>query len=164
MMNMGQRCHVSPRVKHSSSLRLLRIIDQLTPEFGALGPGPGPALVFPLRCHPACHSCNAKVCTTNNFPLKLTNIKLALREAKFNPDFLRGFLPRIEWNALIQASREVLIPSISYPSDSRGFFYKIGDTPLSSELPEMLDDNLLKQLHHVLLEVCQYASCHPSRP
>jgi hypothetical protein len=52
-------------------------------------------------------ACHVKGCTTNNFPLKLTNIELALREAEFNPDFLRGFLPRIEWDALIQASREV---------------------------------------------------------
>jgi len=52
-------------------------------------------------------ACHVKGCTTNNFPLKLTDIKLALREAEFNPDFLRGFLPRIEWDALIQASREV---------------------------------------------------------
>ena len=52
-------------------------------------------------------ACHVKGCTTNNFPLKLTNVKLALREAEFNPDFLRGFLPRLEWDALIQASREV---------------------------------------------------------
>jgi hypothetical protein len=52
-------------------------------------------------------ACHVKGCTTNNFPLKLTDIELALREAEFNPDFLRGFLPRIEWDALIQASREV---------------------------------------------------------
>ena len=53
-------------------------------------------------------ACHAKGCTTNNFPLKLTNVKLALQETDFNPDFLRGFLPRIEWDALIQASREVI--------------------------------------------------------
>ncbi|KAH9985223.1 Trm112p-domain-containing protein [Russula vinacea] len=52
-------------------------------------------------------ACHAKGCTSNNFPLKLTNVTLALREADFNPDFLRGFLPRIEWDALIQASREI---------------------------------------------------------
>jgi hypothetical protein len=52
-------------------------------------------------------ACHAKGCTTNNFPLKFSNVKLALREADFNPDFLRGFLSRIEWDALIQASREV---------------------------------------------------------
>ncbi|KAI9451514.1 Trm112p-domain-containing protein [Lactarius psammicola] len=80
-------------------------------------------------------ACHAKGCTTNNFPLKLGNVKLALREADFNPDFLRGFLSRIEWDALAQASRE------------------IGDTSLPLERPEMLDDVLLKQLHHVLLEI-----------
>ncbi|KAI9463583.1 Trm112p-domain-containing protein [Lactarius psammicola] len=80
-------------------------------------------------------ACHAKGCTTNNFPLKFSNVKLALREADFNPDFLRGFLPRIEWGALLQASRE------------------IGDMSLPLEQPEMLNDDLLKQLHHVLLEI-----------
>jgi multifunctional methyltransferase subunit TRM112 len=80
-------------------------------------------------------ACHAKGCTTNNFPLKFSNVKLALREADFNPDFLRGFLPRIEWDALVQSSRE------------------IGDMSLPFERPEMLDDGLLKQLHHVLLEI-----------
>jgi hypothetical protein len=30
---------------------------------------------------------------------------------------------------------------------------EIGDTSLPLERPEMLDDDLLRQLHHVLLEV-----------
>ncbi|KAH8990551.1 Trm112p-domain-containing protein [Lactarius akahatsu] len=68
-------------------------------------------------------ACHAKGCTTNNYPLKFSNVKLALREADFNPDFLRGFLPRIEWDALVQASRE-----------------------------RCSTTDLLKQLHHVLLE------------
>jgi hypothetical protein len=38
--------------------------------------------------------------------------------------------------------------------------FKIGDTSLPAERPEMLDDDLLKQLHHVLLEVSQRA-CAP---
>jgi len=106
-------------------------------------------------------ACHAKGCTTNNFPLKLTNIELALREAEFNPDFLRGFLPRIEWDALIQASREVRNTSL-FIWDQRNkmlffFKYKVGDTSLPVERPEMLDDDLLRQLHHVLLEVSQHA-------
>ena len=52
-------------------------------------------------------ACHAKGCSTNNFPLKLTNVKLALGGADFNSDFLRGFLPRIEWDALIQTLRGV---------------------------------------------------------
>jgi multifunctional methyltransferase subunit TRM112 len=57
-------------------------------------------------------ACHAKGCDANNFPLKLTNVKLALREAEFNPDFLRGFLPKLEWAALIQSSREVSAKSV----------------------------------------------------
>jgi multifunctional methyltransferase subunit TRM112 len=106
-------------------------------------------------------ACHAKGCTANNFPLKLSNAKLALREADFNPGFLRGFLPRIEWDALIQASREVTNQSFSFYIEINQvtvlFLNKIGDTSLPPERPEMLDDDLLKQLHHVLLEVSQYA-------
>ncbi|KAI0259576.1 Trm112p-domain-containing protein [Gloeopeniophorella convolvens] len=80
-------------------------------------------------------ACHAKGCTANNFPLQLTDVKLALRDAEFNPDFLRGFLPRIEWPALVQAARQ------------------IGDESLPLEQPEMLDDEFLKALHHVLLEI-----------
>lgn len=30
-----------------------------------------------------------------------------MRDAEFNPEFLRGFLPKIEWGALVGAAREV---------------------------------------------------------
>jgi multifunctional methyltransferase subunit TRM112 len=106
-------------------------------------------------------ACHVKGCTTNNFPLKLTNIELALREAEFNPDFLRGFLPRIEWDALIQASREVSNTPLFHMDSAKWiviiYMYKVGDTSLPVERPEMLDDDLLRHLHHVLLEVSQQA-------
>ena len=106
-------------------------------------------------------ACHVKGCTTNNFPLKLTDIELALREAEFNPDFLRGFLPRIEWDALIQASREVSSTSLFIQYQRKIicclYIYKVGDTSLPVERPEMLDDDLLRQLHHVLLEVSHHA-------
>ena len=109
-------------------------------------------------------TCHAKGCSTNNFPLKLTNVKLALREADINPDFLRGFLPRIEWEALIQASREVnqlvVFRSISKQAHVMLLYLnEIGDTSLPVERPDMLDDELLKQLHHVLLEVSRCIFC-----
>jgi multifunctional methyltransferase subunit TRM112 len=59
-------------------------------------------------------ACHAKGCSSNNFPLRLMDVKLALREADFNPEFLRGFLPRIEWDALILASREVTTNLLSF--------------------------------------------------
>ena len=133
---------------------------------------PGLSLRFPLPAmvRLITHNllaCHAKGCSTNNFPLKLTNVKLALREAEFNPDFLRGFLPRIEWDALIQASREVnqlvILRSISKQTHVVLLFLnEIGDTSLPLERPEMLDDELLKQLHHVLLEVSRHTPSFPS--
>jgi len=34
------------------------------------------------------------------------------------------------------------------------FLFQLGDMSLPLEQPEMLDDDFLKNLHHVLLEVC----------
>lgn len=42
-----------------------------------------------------------------NFPLKFRDAKIELREAEFNEDFLKGFLPRIEWKALVDSARDV---------------------------------------------------------
>ncbi|KDN38458.1 Trm112p-domain-containing protein [Tilletiaria anomala UBC 951] len=86
-------------------------------------------------------ACNAKTCitTSNNFPLKFSNVSLELIEADWNEDFIRGFVPKIEWNALVSASRE------------------LGDTSLPDQQPDfddpMLDEGILKALHHVLLEI-----------
>lgn len=52
-------------------------------------------------------ACHAKGCTSNNFPLQLKDVTIEVREAEFNPDFVRGFLPRLEWKALVNAAREV---------------------------------------------------------
>jgi hypothetical protein len=54
-------------------------------------------------------ACNARNCitTSNNFPLKFNKVQLELIEADLNEDFLRGFMPKIEWKALVEAAREV---------------------------------------------------------
>ena len=52
-------------------------------------------------------ACHAKGCTTNNLPLAFKDVEIELREAEFNADFLRGFLPRVEWRALVDAARQV---------------------------------------------------------
>ncbi|ETW76324.1 hypothetical protein HETIRDRAFT_328735 [Heterobasidion irregulare TC 32-1] len=80
-------------------------------------------------------ACHAKGCTANNFPLQFRDAQVALRDAEFNPDFLRGFLPKIEWPALVDAARQ------------------LGDTSLPLQQPDMLDDDFLRALHHVLLEL-----------
>ena len=52
-------------------------------------------------------ACHAKGCNANNFPLKFQNVQLEVREAELNADFLRGFLPKLEWQALVNTAREV---------------------------------------------------------
>ena len=59
-------------------------------------------------------ACHAKGCTSNNFPLQFQDVAVELRDAEFNADFLRGFLPRIEWPALVSAARQVRSSSILY--------------------------------------------------
>ncbi|KAJ7106476.1 hypothetical protein C8R43DRAFT_906123 [Mycena crocata] len=80
-------------------------------------------------------ACHVKGCTSNNFPLEFKEVQVVLRESEFNAEFLRGFIPKIEWPALVGAARE------------------LGDTSLPDQVPEMLDDDFLKALHHVLLEI-----------
>ena len=61
---------------------------------------------------------------------------------------------------LARGNRPVIFRSISKQTHVIPLFVnlknEIGDTSLPPERPEMLDDDLLKQLHHVLLEVSQY--------
>jgi multifunctional methyltransferase subunit TRM112 len=52
-------------------------------------------------------ACHVKNCTSNNFPLEFKNVQIELRDAEFNADFLKGFLPKIEWAALVGAARQV---------------------------------------------------------
>jgi len=80
-------------------------------------------------------ACHAKGCTTNNFPLAFNDAEIEVREADFNPDFIRNFMPKIEWKALVAAAKQ------------------IGDTSLPDEPPEMISDEFLQKLHHVLLEI-----------
>jgi len=80
-------------------------------------------------------ACHVKDCNSNNFPLEFKDAQLEIRETEFNPDFLRGFMPKLEWTALVNTARQ------------------LGETTLPLEQPEMYDDDLLKNLHHVLLEI-----------
>lgn len=60
-------------------------------------------------------------------------------ETDYNDAFLRGFLPKLDWDALVKTAKE------------------LGDTSLPDKSPDindaMMDENILKSLHHVLLEV-----------
>jgi len=82
-------------------------------------------------------ACHAKGCTSNNFPLIFKDVQIELREADYNPDFLRGFMPKIEWDALVNGARE------------------LGDVSLPDKQPEpgTETDDFWKTLHHVLMEI-----------
>ncbi|KAF8521262.1 Trm112p-domain-containing protein [Hysterangium stoloniferum] len=82
-------------------------------------------------------ACHAKGCTSNNFPLSFKDIEVETREAEFNADFVTGILPKLAWTALVASAKQV------------------GDTSLPEEQPELenVDEEFLKTLHHVLLEI-----------
>lgn len=84
-------------------------------------------------------ACHAKTCVSSpqNFPLVFRDAEVTIREAEFNPDFLRGFLPKVEWSALVSSAQQ------------------LGDESLPEMMPEAenMDDEFLKKLHHVLLEI-----------
>lgn len=69
-------------------------------------------------------ACHAKSCISSpaNFPLVFQDAAVEIHEAEFNPDFMRGFLPKIEWRALVSAARQVrsaLKDWIYYNTDQR---------------------------------------------
>lgn len=74
----------------------------------------------------------------NGFPLLIEVEKVIEKQVDFNPDFLKNIFPKIEWQALVQASRSM------------------GYSELPEESPEssMLDsDDFLRKFHHALLEL-----------
>jgi len=52
-------------------------------------------------------ACHVKDCNSNNFPLQFQDVQLEVREAEFNADFLRGFMPKLEWKALADTATQV---------------------------------------------------------
>jgi multifunctional methyltransferase subunit TRM112 len=56
-------------------------------------------------------ACHAKSCVgaPAAFPLAFKDVTIAVREAEFNADFLRGFMSRLEWGALVSAAKQVCV-------------------------------------------------------
>ena len=46
-------------------------------------------------------------CTKDNFPLVFSDVDLVIRESEANVDFLRRFLPKLDWPALVETARSV---------------------------------------------------------
>jgi multifunctional methyltransferase subunit TRM112 len=83
-------------------------------------------------------SCSVKGCTKDNFPLVFKDVEIEIREAPENLEFIRRFLPKLEWDALVTTAQQ------------------LGDTSLPLKGPETdeeVTEDLLRKLHHALLEV-----------
>jgi len=82
-------------------------------------------------------ACHVRGCTSNNFPLIFTDVIVEQREAEFNPDFLIGFMPKLEWKGLVDTAKS------------------LGDKSLPDQPPEpqSVTEEFLRALHHVLLEI-----------
>lgn len=109
-------------------------------------------------------ACHAKGCTSNNFPLKFQDVKLELREAEYNPEFLQGFMPKIEWDALVSGAREVRVRIRFIWFSSLMVLVgidQLGDVSLPEKQPDpgTETEEFWKTLHHVLMEVCQEVNC-----
>lgn len=51
--------------------------------------------------------CHVKNCNSNNFPLRFEQVQVEIIEADYNKDFLVNFLPKIEWEALVNTAIQV---------------------------------------------------------
>ena len=59
----------------------------------------------------ACHS-KSCVGSPNAFPLQFKDVQIEVLEAEYNSSFLKGFFPRIEWKALVDAATQVCLLAI----------------------------------------------------
>ncbi|XP_057795846.1 multifunctional methyltransferase subunit TRM112 homolog A-like [Salvia miltiorrhiza] len=74
---------------------------------------------------------------TNGFPLRIEVEKMVEKEVELNADFLRNMFAKVEWKALVEASK-----TLGYT-----------ELPDNAE-PSMLDsDEFLHRFHHALLEL-----------
>jgi multifunctional methyltransferase subunit TRM112 len=82
--------------------------------------------------------CNVKG-VSNGFPLKIEVEKKEIQETDFNAEFIKNFIPKLEWGALVEAAKAFGEP----------------DTDLPEEYNEAMaeDEEFLKKLHKVLLEI-----------
>jgi multifunctional methyltransferase subunit TRM112 len=67
--------------------------------------------------------------------LQFHDVELVVREAPENLEFIQRFVPKIDWEALVDTARQ------------------LGDTSLPPQMPESWTEEQLRALHHVLMEV-----------
>jgi multifunctional methyltransferase subunit TRM112 len=50
--------------------------------------------------------CNVKGCGKDNFPLQIKGEPVK-EESEFNPEFIKHMIPKLDWNALVLACKDV---------------------------------------------------------
>jgi len=74
----------------------------------------------------------------SGYPLKIEAKDVKVCEAEFNPEFIARVIPRLDWSVIVKAATE-----LGHASD------------LPSDLAENYenDQDFLKKVHHVLMEI-----------
>lgn len=80
--------------------------------------------------------CPIKTCatTTKSFPLKFQETQLVQEEEEFNEQFMESMLERLDWDAVVKVALD------------------LGNTSIPLVKPELVEELLLRDLHHLLME------------
>lgn len=92
----------------------------------------------------------------NGYPFKIEATSVQTLDADFDPAFVRAMLPRLRYDVLRQAAIEVcLAAAVRLLCSARAFWQLQHGEGLPEALPENVsdDEELLRRLHHVLLQV-----------
>ncbi len=79
--------------------------------------------------------CHVKGCTTDNFPLAISDATVAVKEAEFNRDFMANYMVKVDWAVLLETAAQLGI-ACDLPADA----------------PAVFDDETLERIHHILME------------
>jgi multifunctional methyltransferase subunit TRM112 len=80
---------------------------------------------------------------TTGYPLKLETTSWCSKEVELNADFIRGLLPKIDWRALVAATRALDLPDL-LPEEQ---------PPAEEIFAAGVEGSALRRIHHALLEV-----------
>ncbi|CAD6217041.1 unnamed protein product [Miscanthus lutarioriparius] len=83
---------------------------------------------------------------TTGYPLTLEVTKWCTKEVELNADFIRGLLPKIDWRALVAATRALGLPEL-LPEDQPP------EEEIFAEGAADVEGSAIRRIHHALLEV-----------